>query len=204
VTRLWTFSDLHQDWPENAWDPAEHAPASGFDVAVVAGDVHMPLVRAIDRLADRLPGVPLVYVPGNHDFWWDQGDERYTIYDQIERGRELAASRGISLLMDDHVVIDGTRFIGGTVWTDFLFGSVDRRDAFRAAQRRDGMVDYHRIRIGPRSRNRIEPKEVLTMHRVTRAFIANALAMAHDGPTVVVTHHAPHPTSLKDRFGHLN
>lgn len=42
-TRLWTFSDLHQDRDENAWDPAAHAPPDGFDVAVVAGDVHMPM-----------------------------------------------------------------------------------------------------------------------------------------------------------------
>jgi len=38
--RLWIFFDLHQEWPENAWDPAARAPAGGFDVAVVAGDVH--------------------------------------------------------------------------------------------------------------------------------------------------------------------
>ena len=77
------FSDLHQDWPENAWDPSDHAPPDGFDVAVVAGDVHMPLTRALDWLDERLPGMPVVYVPGNHDFWWDRGDERYTIRDQV-------------------------------------------------------------------------------------------------------------------------
>ena len=43
--RLWAFSDLHQEWPENAWDPATHAPPGGFDVAVVAGDVHMCVGR---------------------------------------------------------------------------------------------------------------------------------------------------------------
>lgn len=46
--RLWILSDLHQEWPENAWDPTAHAPPDGFDVAVVAGDVHMPLTRALD------------------------------------------------------------------------------------------------------------------------------------------------------------
>lgn len=34
------------------------------------------------------------------------------------------------------------------------------------------------------------------MHRVTRGFIENTLAVSHPGPTVVVTHHAPHPASL--------
>lgn len=203
TARLWIFSDLHQDWPENAWDPACHAPAGGFDVAVVAGDVHMPLLRALDWLAERMPGVPTIYVPGNHDFWWDRGEERYTIHDQIARGRDRAAALGIRLLIDDVAVIDGTRFLGGTLWTDFLVGSHSRTHAFRTAQGRDGMVDYRRIRTGPRSRNRVEPGEVLAMHRATRAFLDAELARPHAGSTVVVTHHAPHPDSLPDRHAHL-
>ena len=203
-TRLWIFSDLHQDWPDNAWDPAGHAPAGGFDVAVAAGDVHMPLVRALHWLGERLPGVPVVYVPGNHDFWWDRGDERYTITDQMERGRDLAAKLGVTLLMDDAAVIDGTRFLGGTLWTDFRLGTSSLTHGMRSAQGRDGMVDYRRIRTGPRSRNRIEPEDVLAMHRATRAFLSDALSVPHDGTTVVVTHHAPHPDSLPDRHAHLS
>lgn len=66
------------------------------------------------------------------------------------------------------------------------------------------MVDYRRICTGPRSRDRIEPAEVLDMHRATRAFLAEALAVPHPGTTVVVTHHAPHPDSLPDRYAHLS
>ncbi|WP_246748020.1 metallophosphoesterase [Methylobacterium sp. SD274] len=194
--RLWVFSDLHQDWGENAWDPAAHVPAGGFDVAVVAGDVHMPLVRALDWLGERLPGVPVVYVPGNHDFWWDRGEERYTIFDQLDRGRERAGAFGIHLLLDDVVIIDSVRFAGGILWTDFRLGSFSLNHGIRTAQGRGGMVDYRRIRTGPRSRNRIEPEDVLAMHRVTRAFIEDTLAVSHPSPTVVVTHHAPHPASL--------
>jgi len=196
--RIWAFSDLHQEHAENAWDPAGHEPGGGFDVAVVAGDVHMPMTRALDWLGERLPGVPVVYVPGNHDFWWDRGEDRYTIYDQFERGRDRASALGIHLLLDDTTVIGGTRFLGGTLWTDFRLGSFGLTHAFRTAQGRFGMVDYRRIRTGPRSRNRIEPREVLAMHRATRDFIKDELACPHDGQTVVVTHHAPHPASLPD------
>ncbi|MCJ2109193.1 metallophosphoesterase [Methylobacterium sp. E-041] len=203
MPRLWVFSDLHQDCPENAWDPVVHAPASGFDVAVVAGDVHMPLLRALEWLSERLPGLPLVYVPGNHDFWWDRGEERYTIQDQIERGRERAGTLGIHLLMDDACLIGGARFLGGTLWTDFRLGSFGLTHAFRSAQGRDGMVDYRRIRTGRRSRDRIEPDEVFAMYRASHAFLDAELARPHDGPTVVVTHHAPHPDSLPSRYAHL-
>ncbi len=51
--RLCVFCDLHQDCPENAWDPVAHAPPDGFDVAVVAGDVHVPLMRGLDWLGER-------------------------------------------------------------------------------------------------------------------------------------------------------
>ncbi|GJD34003.1 metallophosphoesterase [Methylobacterium aerolatum] len=202
--RAWVFSDLHQEHSQNAWDPAAHAPAGGFDVAVVAGDVHMPLTRSLEWLAERLPGVPAIYTPGNHDSWWNGGEDRYTIYDQIERGRERAAALGIHLLLDDTVVIDGTRFLGGTLWTDFRLGSFGLTHAFRTAQGRYGMMDYRRIRTGPRSRNRIEPGQVLAMHQATRAFIGAELARPYAGPTVVVTHHAPHPASLPDPNADLN
>ena len=201
--RLWVFSDLHQDWPENTWDPTAHAPPGGFDVAVVAGDVHMPITRALGWLAERLPGVPLVYVPGNHDFWWDRGEERYTLADQMARGREIAARHGIHLLTDDAVTIGGARFAGGTLWTDFRLGSTSLTQAMRSAQGREGMVDYRRIRTGPRSRDRIEPEDILALHRHTRAFLDATLDTPHDGPTVIVTHHAPHPDSLPDPHGPL-
>jgi predicted phosphohydrolase len=201
--RLWIWSDLHQEWPENAWDPAAHAPPDGFDVAVVAGDIHMPLTRSLEWLAERLPGVPTVYVPGNHDFWWDRGQNRYTLVEQMDRGRDVAARHGIRLLMDDVVTIGGTSFVGGTLWTDFRLGSFTLTQAMRTAQGPWGMVDYRRIRTGPRSRQRIEPEDVLAMHRRTRAYIDMALSVPHDGPTVVVTHHAPHPDSLPNPHADL-
>lgn len=196
--RIWALSDLHQEWNENAWDPAAHAPADGFDVAVVAGDVHTPLVRSLEWLASRLPGIPTLYVPGNHDFFWDRGEDRYTIYDQLERGLDRAAALGIDLLLDRTVVIGGTRYLGSTLWTDFGLSRFGLTQAMHIAQGRFGMNDYRRIRTGPRSRNRIEPREILAMHRASRVFIETELAQPHDGPTVVVTHHAPHPASLPD------
>ncbi|MGU3557961.1 metallophosphoesterase [Methylobacterium radiotolerans] len=201
--RLWAFSDLHQEHDENAWDPAAHEPGGGFDVAVVAGDVHMPLTRALDWLSERLPGSQVLMVPGNHEAWWNRGEDRYTIHDQFERGRDRASALGIHLLLDDAVVIGGTRFLGNTLFTDFRWGSFSLSHAFRTAQGRNGMMDYRRIRTGPRSRDRIEPGEVLAMHRATRAFIEDELARPHDGPTVVVTHHAPHPASLLDPHADL-
>jgi predicted phosphohydrolase len=174
MSRLWIFSDLHQDWADNAWDPAAHAP--DFDIAVVVGDVHMPLTKSLDWLADRLPGVPTIYVPGNHDFWWDRGDERYTLADQIARGRDLAARRSIHLLMDDAVSLSGTRFLGGTLWTNLRLGTNSLGHALKSS--RQGMNDYKRIRRRASGKHKyVRPLDTLALHRATSAFLDAQLAI---------------------------
>jgi Icc-related predicted phosphoesterase len=194
MSRLWIFSDLHQDWADNAWDPAAHAP--DFDTAVVAGDVHMPLTKSLDWLADRLPGVPVIYVPGNHDFWSTR-DDRYTLADQIGQGRDLAARRGIYLLMDDAVTLGGVRFIGGTLWTNLFWGTQSLGHALRSSRR--GMNDYRRIRRRPSGKHKyVRPLDTIALNRATSMFLHAQLAIPCANPTVVVTHHAPHPLSLSD------
>ena len=193
MTRLWIFSDLHQDWANNAWDPGANAP--DFDVAIVAGDVHSPLTAAIDWLADRLPGVPTIYVPGNHDFWCDWRQDRFTMADQIDRGRDLAARRGIHLLIDDAATIAGARFLGATLWTDLRLGTSSLLAASHSASR--GMNDYHRIRRRRTGKHKyVRPQDTAAAHQSSRAWLDAQLAIPHGGPTVVVTHHAPHPRSL--------
>ena len=194
MSRLWIFSDLHQDWADNAWDPTAHAPT--FDVAVVAGDVHSPLTKAINWLGDRLAGAPVLYVPGNHDFWCgaDSAD-RYTLADQLSRGRDLAARRGVHLLVDDALALGGIRFLGSTLWTDLRLDTWSLKDAARSAGR--SMNDYRRIRRKPAGKHKyVQPSDTLALHRASRAWLDGQLTLPHAGPTVVVTHHAPHPTSL--------
>jgi Icc-related predicted phosphoesterase len=197
MSRLWIFSDLHQDWADNAWDPTAHAPA--FDVAVVAGDVHSPVTKAIDWLADRLQGTQILYVPGNHDFWWDRGDDRYTYADQISRGRDLAARRGVHLLINDAVTLGGVRFLGTTLWTDLRLGTWSATDAARSARR--WMNDYKRIRRRSSGKHKyVRPSDTLALHQASRTWLDGQIALPHDGPSVVVTHHAPHSYSLLGGF----
>jgi 3',5'-cyclic AMP phosphodiesterase CpdA len=202
MPRLWIFSDLHQDRGPNAWDPARHAPADGFDVVVAAGDLHSPLTAAVDWLADRFAGCRVIYVPGNHDFWVDGAGDPYTFDDQIQRGRDVAARRGVDLLMDDAVEIAGARFVGATLWTDMRVGTYSPSHAFATARR--WMYDYRRIRRRPTGRHKyVRPMDTVMMHRASRAFLDSTLAAPFDGPSVVVTHHAPHPASLWDPHADL-
>ncbi len=196
MTRLWILSDLHQDVPANAWDPSARAPAS-FDAVIVAGDAHSPLTSALEWLHERMAGVRVVYVPGNHDHWCGpDAQDRFTLDEQLLRGRDLAARRGIDLLSDDQVVVDGTRVVGSTLWTDFaLSARVMTVDPFRTAAK--AMNDFRRIRRRATGRHKyVRPTDLLQLHRASRSFLDRTLTTPHEGPTVVVTHHAPHPGSL--------
>lgn len=193
MARLWIFSDLHQDWAGNAWNPVP--PAAGVDIAVVAGDVHSPLTRSVDWLADRLAGMPVIYVPGNHDFWWDRGEDRYTMADQIARGRDLAARRNVHLLIDEAILLAGVRFLGSTLWTDLRLWTWSSSEADRMARR--AMNDYRRIRRKSAGRDKyVRPLDLMSRHLTSRAWLDARLAEPGPGPSVVVTHHAPHPGSL--------
>ena len=107
--RLHILSDLH----------LEHAsfemPSIDSDVLLLAGDIHAPGRRAMtwaasDSVAKKRP---VVFVAGNHEFY----DSRY----QVERStmEHAAQSMGVHYLDHATVVIDGVRFIGCTLWTDF-------------------------------------------------------------------------------------
>ena len=69
------------------------------------------------------------------------------------------------------------------------------------AEARDRMRDHRRISWSKRPWLRFRPQEALKLHEQSRRFIEQALAVPFDGPTCVVTHHAPLAASLDPRFG---
>ncbi|GJD65788.1 metallophosphoesterase family protein [Methylobacterium frigidaeris] len=190
TARLWVLSDLHLDVHPLDLEPPE------YDVAVIAGDVGE---RLCDRVLPWLRGLsqrgPVVYVPGNHDYW------RSTYQDVLPEARELAAAAGVTLLAEgETAVLAGVRFVGATLWTDWdLEPTVRAAAQSDACEQRGGMQDVRRIkwRRGPGLYSKFLPRYSGELHRQQRHRIEAALAVPFAGPTVVVTHHAPHPASLR-------
>lgn len=190
--RLWVLSDLHLDVCPLDLTPPEH------DVAVVAGDVSERLCRDVLPWLARLrqtTGRPVVYVPGNHDFW------RGTYQSTVAEARDLAADAGVSLLVEGETVEHaGVRFAGATLWTDWSLRPDQRARALSdGADRATGLRDVRRVkwRRGPGSYSAFLPLVSAQLHREQRRRLEDALAEPFAGPTVVVTHHAPHERSLR-------
>ena len=96
-------------------------------------------------------------------------------------------------------MIGGVRFVGATLWTDYLlYGEDERPRAMRHA--RFGMNDHNCIGWGDRRASSFRPTHALGLHERSRFFLDRALAQPFNGPTVVVTHHAPSVRSIAKRY----
>lgn len=178
--KLWILSDLHLD---HGGERPE--PPAGATVAVIAGDVCND--RYLASLAARLP---TVFVAGNHEFY------REGYYERVGR---LSAIPHLHFLDDDTLTLNlcghaPVRFIGATLWTDY------GRSPLAAEAARRGMNDHRLIKWRKEPWERFLPSHATKLHDASRWYIEEKLATPFDGPTVVVTHHAPHEGSVHHRF----
>ncbi len=178
--RLHILSDLHLSRGELAIAPND------ADAVILAGDIARP--KEAVAWASRLRK-PVLYVPGNHEFYGS------SIRDTVEELRRLCAGTGIRVLDNEEAVIDGVRFLGSTLWTDFMLEPEKREAAMAEAQR--FTHDFSRIRNGEAP---FSPADSAALFQANAAWLAGRLAQPHAGPTVVITHHAPSPRSIHPRF----
>ena len=102
----------------------------------------------------------------------------------------------VHFLENDSVVIDGVRFLGATLWTDYRIEGHPELAMFHARER---MNDYRLIAKQRNPWQRFVPETAFRMHQQSRRFIDTALK-ADPIKTVVVTHHLPHAKSIPSRF----
>lgn len=189
--RLWIFSDLHLD--VNSASPfALPDPRPAHDVVVIAGDLMEGISNGVRWIADEgLNEKPVIYVPGNHEHYG------YEFQRSMEEGRAAAVGHAnIHVLDRESVEVAGMRFLGATLWTDYLlFGEKSYEVSLLVASRI--MNDHRSIAFADRS---WLPTDALAEHRRSRSFIEDALADEAAARTVVVTHTAPSLMSIADVY----
>jgi len=179
-------SDLHYEFLEKQFPHYRIVEPAGADVLVIAGDIHRGAM-AIDAFADW--PVPVVYVHGNHELY----HEKYET--MLARLHARAQGGNVHFLEQGEVVLDGVRFLGCCLWTDYRLAPYDTGRAMQAAE---GMLPDHRlIRIGE---SVFSAHDAQRMHAKARGWLEKKFVEVFAGPTVVVSHHGPHPDSVHQRF----
>lgn len=208
--KIQLLSDLHLEA-----DPGFAAtPAPEADLLVLAGDVGSYQTRRDGSVMDEpdwglqrfspLPQyagwpVPVLFVPGNHEY--DGLD-----MDEVHTGLRRACERlGIAWLERETLQIEGVRFVGTTLWSDYdalvPAGATEterlrqREKAFRAAN-----FYLHKM-AGQRRGALFDAAAMRELALECQAWLRDTLAKPHAGATVVVTHFAPTLHSADPRYG---
>ena len=169
--RIHLLSDLHIEF--DRFIP----PAVDADVVILAGDIGVGTLGV--KWAAEAFSCPVLYVPGNHEFYGGQ------LTRTLDKMRDARADH-VQVLDRDVAVIGGVRFLGATGWTDYK-STGDRVAAMERAFLQ--MNDFRAIRTHDFRRTR--PADFALEARATREWLLAELDKHFDGPTVVVTHHAP-------------
>jgi hypothetical protein len=97
------------------------------------------------------------------------------------------------------LIVEGVRFLGTTLWSDFSI--VDEAERVQAERLAVAMIrDFSRIRAGSSADRPLTPADSTELFRRSAAWLQRKLDEPFDGRTVVVTHHAPSYRSIHSRF----
>ena len=174
-------------------DSYEPQPAPGAELLVLAGDVDTTW-RSFELF--RGWPVPILFVPGNHEY-----DRRDVDEARVEL-RTYVEGLGLRMLDDEAIVLTDAqgrrvRFIGSTRWCDFdAFGPSGRERAMRAGGY------FQKVMQSTRHGEPFGVDAVREVALQSRTWLAAELAKTGDwNATVVITHFAPSLKSADPRYG---
>jgi predicted phosphodiesterase len=192
--RIQIASDLHLEHIGQRFPGYRVIEPADADLLILAGDIHNS-TYGLEAFKDW--PVPVIYIHGNH--------EAYGLGDYAELTpalRRNAEQSNVHYLERDEFIFMGVRFLGCCLWTDYcLHGKDNRPAAMKQAER--FLRDHGAIHAG--NGKHFAAPDALGIHTQSRAWLERQLDAPSviDGsaaPTVVITHHAPHPKSVHPRF----
>jgi len=191
------LSDLHLSFNNKSLDIQQ----TEFDVVVLTGDIDTYTKGAIWAINNFI-NMPIIYIAGNHEYYG---------YDIEEVNKELyflsTQYNNFYFLNNNSVIIDDIKFIGTSLWSNFLlYGKDNQKKCIEASEIR--LNDYNFIRyknaylnpIGVEyfSNSSIEYiRHELEFNSKPRASIKDKNTYT----TVVCTHNGPSKLSLNPFYG---
>jgi predicted phosphodiesterase len=180
---IYLVSDIHVEFHHDFPIPTERV-----DVVVLAGDIDVGagMLDVAENYAQRC-NVPVIVIAGNHEYYHSDMLELLPAF-----RRRAAKLKGVYFLEKDSVVINNTRFLGCTLWTNFSFNGTDK-----VAKAKDHaqqyIADFHTIKYGGR---RFTPDDAEAEFDAAYRWMDDELGKPFEGETVVVTHFLPHETGV--------
>ncbi|PTV93492.1 calcineurin-like phosphoesterase family protein [Rhodobacter aestuarii] len=191
MPKILILADLHYDfWQEAGRNPLAKADFSEIDLLVIAGDLsNKAQVRwkpALAAISHHIDLSKVCIFPGNHDFY----DGRLDREDKLEA---IARGVGAHFVQIQEIILGDIRLLCCTLWTDMMLGGNRERNGAEAMER---MNDYRCIRVEREHYRKLRPHHTTDVHAHHLAWLDERLSAPFYGRTIVVTHHAPHPSSL--------
>lgn len=143
----------------------------------------------------RQSGRPWFATPGNHEYYGGKIDGA------LDKIRPQAEAMGIRMLENEVVVAAGVRILCCTLWTDFRLhagedivqAKLDASYCVGTSRYSFRVLDYWKIKVRANNFAKLRPIDTVRRHAQSVRWLDETLAIPFDGPTVVVTHHAPSP-----------
>jgi Icc-related predicted phosphoesterase len=189
--KILVYSDLHNEFEPFA--PVLETLRT-VDLIVLAGDIDVKRrgVEWASSWAELSVQTPIIMVAGNHEFYGEHFD------DGLIKLRDAVKGSRIHFLENDEYILDGVRFLGCTLWTDFKLNGASSAGRWVIEDIRNAMTDFKKIRA--KNYRKLHPTDTVVRHEASRAWLESKLDEPFGGPTVVVTHHAPSSLSIPDEF----
>jgi len=176
------LSDLHLEC--SSFVPSTHH----VDIVVLAGDIGVG-TQGIEW-AKSVFDVPVVYVPGNHEYQ----DPRFSMREHQACMLEASTDSNVHLLDNKVLMINGVRFIGSTLWTDLTRAP----SALYCDENRIIVDDEVSRDVGGRVHFSTDYAQLL--FEQNKAWLKAELSKPFTGVTVVVSHHAPSFQSVHAQY----
>jgi Icc-related predicted phosphoesterase len=180
--KLQILSDLHIEFAPYKFQQTD------ADIVILAGDIHLG-DKGFKWASENIKDKEVIYVLGNHEFY------REATPKLINKLRDKSKGTNIHVLENDSISIDGVRFFGCTLWTDFrLLNTMD----ISLAMAGQWMNDYKKIRVSP-TYKKCRPSYTVVWHNRSKNWLFKKIQKYKESKIVVVTHHAPSIRSIPEK-----
>ena len=182
--RVQILSDIHYD--HGGLTPSISKKS---DVVVIAGDISnggSSISKYFSYLHNSTT-VPIVIVLGNHDYYSKR--RKFTFSEAVEFYKDKASSfSNIHILEKETFDLDGIRFMGTTLWTDYDKG----RDITAASISMPCFTHIYK------DKSLISAYDVIEEHSKCVSFIDSSISK--NMKNIVITHHVPTFSFISDKY----